>query len=66
MELEQTVSSLLQAAMTGAPGKIAAIYAMTAEDAKRYRGYGYRMACVGSDFGVLAAGAAALAKAASA
>ncbi|MAY28301.1 MAG: 2,4-dihydroxyhept-2-ene-1,7-dioic acid aldolase [Aurantimonas sp.] len=61
---EATIRDL--AASAAAAGKIAAIYAMTAEDAKRYRGYGYRMACVGSDFGVLSAGASALAKAASA
>ena len=47
-----------------AVGKIAAIYAMTPDDAKRYRAKGYHLACVGSDFGVITAGAAALAKAA--
>lgn len=45
-------------------GKIAAIYALTPDDAKRYRAKGYRYICIGSDFAVITAGAAALATAA--
>ncbi|MEF2550588.1 aldolase/citrate lyase family protein [Aurantimonas sp. A2-1-M11] len=62
---ETTESAIRQIAASAASAdKIAAIYAATPQDVQRYRGYGYRLACVGSDFGVLAAGAAALAKAA--
>ncbi|HEY9058286.1 MAG TPA: aldolase/citrate lyase family protein, partial [Aurantimonas sp.] len=51
------------AAATAAAGKIATIYAGTPQDAKRYRGYGYRLVCVGSDQGMVVAGARALAEA---
>ncbi len=50
--------------LTASAGKIAAIYALTTDDARRYRAKGYRYVCVGSDFGVITAGAAALASAA--
>jgi 4-hydroxy-2-oxoheptanedioate aldolase len=46
-----------------AHGKIAGIYAGTPEDVKRYRALGYRLVCVGSDFGVIAVGAQSLADA---
>lgn len=49
---------------TAKAGKIPAIYAITAEDAKRYRSYGFRYICLASDIGILAAGAKALAEAA--
>lgn len=51
------------AAAAEAHGKIAGIYAGTPEDARRYRGLGYRLICVGSDIGVIVAGARALATA---
>lgn len=50
------------AAATSAAGKIATIYAGTPEDAKRYRQYGYRLVCVGSDQGMVVAGAKSLAE----
>ena len=49
---------------TLAAGKIPGIYALSPEDTQQYRGLGYRYVCVGSDHGVLAAGAAELARAA--
>ncbi|HEX2019394.1 MAG TPA: aldolase/citrate lyase family protein [Aurantimonas sp.] len=50
-------------AAADAHGKIAGIYAGTPDDVKRYRALGYRLVCVGSDFGVITAGARALADA---
>ncbi|MBC8129230.1 MAG: hydroxyacid aldolase [Rhizobiaceae bacterium] len=44
-----------------AAGKIAAIYAASAAEARRYRDVGYRLVCVSSDLGMLKAGAAAVA-----
>lgn len=52
------------AAATRDAGKIAAIYAASADEARRYRSYGYVFLCVGSDGGIVKAGAAALAEAA--
>ncbi|NDV85169.1 hypothetical protein GTW51_00465 [Aurantimonas aggregata] len=51
------------AASAVAHGKIAGIYAATPDDAKRYRALGYRLICVGSDSGVIIAGARDLADA---
>lgn len=62
MQAQQAIRDI--AAAVGRAGKIGAIYAAGAEDARRYRSYGYRLVCVGSDIGMLAAGAAALANAA--
>ncbi|KQT53236.1 hypothetical protein ASG43_18615 [Aureimonas sp. Leaf454] len=44
-------------------GKLAAIYALNAEDARRYRSDGYRLVCVASDVGLLKSAAAALVEA---
>jgi 4-hydroxy-2-oxoheptanedioate aldolase len=41
-------------------GKLAAIYALNAEDARRYREEGYRLVCVSSDVGLLKSAAASL------
>ena len=58
---EAAITRISKAAASA--GKIAAIYALTPQDAKRYRAKGYRYVCVGSDFGVITSGAAALATA---
>lgn len=56
--LEQVLRSCEKA------GKIAAIYAITAEDAVQYRQLGFPFICVGSDVGVLKTGASELARSA--
>lgn len=61
-EAEAAIDRISAAA--AAAGKIAAIYAVTPQDSQDYRARGYRYVCVGSDFGVIAAGAATLATAA--
>lgn len=54
------------ASVAAAAGKFAGIYAASAEEARRYRGYGYGYACVSSDIGLFKAAAAALAESAKA
>ena len=52
------------AATAATAGKLAGIYAATAEDARRYRGFGYGLVCVASDIGMFKTAAAALAESA--
>lgn len=44
----------------GRAGKVAAIYAITAEDARRYREAGYGLVCISSDLGMFKSAAASL------
>ncbi|KQT57441.1 MULTISPECIES: HpcH/HpaI aldolase family protein [unclassified Aureimonas] len=55
---ERAITRIADAARKA--GKLAAIYAITAEDARRYRALGYRLVCVASDIGFLKTAAASL------